>query len=55
MDRFRVREAAHAPTNTGVNVPANRFRNGSLARGKIKRDGLTAGTAAAIDVITTNI
>jgi peroxiredoxin len=46
MDQAGAGEAGQSLTNREVNERVNRFRNGSLARSKIKRDGLTAGTPA---------
>ena len=49
LDEFgepQVVENGQALTGSEVNERAHRFRNGSLARSKIKRDGLTAGTPA---------
>jgi peroxiredoxin len=46
MDQARAGEAGWALTNKEEQERANRFRNHSLARSKIKRDGLKAGTPA---------
>jgi peroxiredoxin len=46
MDQARAGDAGAALTNKEEQERANRFRNRSLARSKIKRDGLKAGTPA---------
>jgi peroxiredoxin len=46
MDQARAGEAGPALTSREVSERANRFRDHSLSRSKIKRDGLKAGTPA---------